>query len=152
MTSWTAIEAKCRELFGYTPSKRQLTFWWFGSMSHSLNKDRRERKEWIIREVGPWDVVIKLALRYTQDKGGFTPKTAVPEDINRFVYYLLWKSKVNRYAEAYDKKGKLFWAPTFWQWAIEHRDTYKPVLSQKGRQGMKRMKDVLQQLGDHIDD
>lgn len=134
-TSWTSVQKHCKSIFGFYPTYGQLRFWWFGNMANK-NPQFAVRKMWATREINEWDVIIKLALDYAGKEGNLT--TPYKEgDVNRFVYWLLWKTEQKRFVEAIDKKNIKFNAQSFWGWAVEHRRDYEPFVNKTNMNTMK---------------
>ena len=149
MTSWTAIQAHCKELFGFTPSMLQVRLWWFGRRGNGMGTLSLARKQWAIREIAPWDVIIKLALSYMAEQKNIRSKKLTKEEVCRFIYFLLWKSDQVRISEARDKKGKVFIGQTFWGYAAEHRSMFITIVSKRGEKSMRQtMKKILASLED----
>jgi len=66
-TSWDAIRTCARNLFGAEPNLYQIRLWWFGGSAtlDTVNQTRWGRRKWAQDEIGPWESVIKLALRWS---------------------------------------------------------------------------------------
>lgn len=146
MTTWTSIADKAHEYFGFRPDMVQMRMWWFGAVKKP-QAEKYAAKNWAMREIGEWDVVIKLAMLYTWQMKDKANKKMSTDEICSFVYWLLWHSPQVRVMEAKDKNGKVFMGLTFWGWAVENRKKFSPVVSAGGikkiKQALKNMMEVL---------
>jgi len=135
--SWNmfdAIKAECRFQFGYEPSIKQVRWWYFGAIKGAVT-DRYARVEWA-KQIGSWDMVVRLCLRYTRHQVTKSGKRWSETEINSFVYWWLWKSIQSR-TQAAAKNGEAFQAQTFWGWALEHKDRLEPVIPDRRKQAMR---------------
>jgi len=156
-TSWDAVKVHCEKKLGYTPADWQVKMWWDGKSAakgktmQQRETEKRNRvfhKRYVMNEVGPWDVVIRLAIDYVYEVANKNREQWTVPRLSGFVYTLLW-STFRRYVDAKDSKGKSFKGATFWMWAIERRSRYETVVSKTAgknmQQGLNSFIKVMQQ-------
>lgn len=166
--SWQAIAACYKTHFKHDVETWQVKLWWFGRRpkepkTNAPDVVRRAydiklanyigHRKTVEREVGPMDVVIRLAFKYVyeqlhtrkMDRTMFFVKNEFSyAKLNSFIYYLVWSpfQRVQAFTKHADNSE--FYAQTFWGWAVEHRNDYKPVLSQGGVKGIR---DIMRLIG-----
>lgn len=132
---FSEIQVQCKIMFGFTPNIMQMRFWYFGG--RKLTDERRKHREHVVKTVAEWDVVIKLALRYTSTAIGKSGRRWSDREIMKFVYYCLWSTY--RMMETNAKNGKPTQMPTFWMFAVENRHNIKPHISGKAALALKEV-------------
>lgn len=131
-TSFTVIAREAQERFGEAPSMLQVRLWWFGQTRGGMTPERQAHRRHVEREVGPWEVVIRLALRYANNA---FKECRDPNFIYRNVYTLIW-SDFKTTVKAKNKKGEEFMGRTWWMYAVEHRYQLEPTVGKRSTQNM----------------
>lgn len=148
MTGWDEIKKEYIYLFKAEPSNWQLRLFYFGQIRAAYKDPRRAEitiklqahRQQIEREVAPWDVSVRLAFLYIykqikkkklEFKGGFTY-----DKLNRMIYKTLWSDF--RRTRPVRIKGEEKHLPTFWSWAIEHKNSYDPGIADRNVRKMDR--------------
>jgi len=150
-TSFEKIQSLALLNFGRDPGMSQVRMWWFGC-SRGKNRDYQSRIEWPQREVGPWEVVIKLAIRYTREMVAKSGRRWDDGQIWSFIYWLLWKSELVKLEKRTGPTGD-FMGQTFWGWAAERRNSEAPTIGKKARRDfVKALKNALKSMEDEFEE
>jgi len=145
MNSWESLRLDCKKMFGFKPAIWQIKLWWFGSGNSETKQKHIDHRNYVIHAVGPWDVVIKLAFRYTAKEIAKKNKRWKDKEIASYIYWLLWTPF--RQFTTEKVKGKNVEMPTFWNFAVENSKRINPVISQRGT---KKLREILKGMADKI--
>jgi len=109
------------------PDMNQMRLWYFGN-SNRITQKKAKHKNYIVKEIAAWDVIIKLALRYTKGVATKSNRRWSDAEICKFVFNVIW-SEYNRVGKFTNKQGNEFQAPTFWSFAAENRHSIQPHIN-----------------------
>jgi len=144
MNVWESIKLECYQLFKFKPEIFQLRLWWYGAPKLAERNCAHKKK--VEAALISWDVVIKLALRYTKTIIAKEGRRWSDLEIVKYVYWLVW-SEYEQTVERKNKDNTIFNAFTFWNWALEHKNSVDSVITQKGAKSFKTvLKNMLNEL------
>jgi hypothetical protein len=150
-TSFDGIRRLAKLNFGSDPGAYQVRLWWFGA-GRSARGDFVERRRWPEKEIGPWEVVIRLAIRYTRETVVKSGKRWSDRQSWSFIYWILWESPQQRLEKMVGSRGE-FMAPTFWAWAAERRKSEEPTIGKKAKRDfVKALKNALESMEDEFEE
>ncbi len=135
MGVYPTLQSYFKSLFKADCSTYEVNFWWYGiakgfRSETEANLKRLAHRQRITREIAPWDVVIRLAIKYTwiqlKEKGLRFDGGYTPAKCKRFISGLLW-SQVTLVRPVKLKDGRQFNVQTFWSWAAENKGAFAPI-------------------------
>ena len=134
MAVYPVLQSYFKSLFKDDAETFEVNFWWYGvpvgfQKKSPSNLRRDAHRQRISREIAPWDVMVRLAIKYAwiqiKEKGLRFENGYSHEMCKRFITYLLW-SRVTLVRPVKMKDGREFNVQSFWSWAAEHKGMFRP--------------------------